>query len=70
VAESKAAFIPPMLLLPTAMLPEGRAWSYELKLDAQVAGPVNEPFTIRTTLFDDFVFRKLTDGRIHADQEQ
>jgi DNA ligase D-like protein (predicted ligase) len=32
-SKAKATFIPPMLLLPTAMLPEGRAWSYELKLD-------------------------------------
>jgi bifunctional non-homologous end joining protein LigD len=32
VPESKAAFVSPMLLLPTAMPPEGPAWSYEVKL--------------------------------------
>jgi bifunctional non-homologous end joining protein LigD len=30
---TKAAFTEPMLLLPTAMLPTGANWSYELKLD-------------------------------------
>jgi bifunctional non-homologous end joining protein LigD len=31
--KAKATFIPPMLLLPAAALPEGKAWSYELELD-------------------------------------
>jgi bifunctional non-homologous end joining protein LigD len=30
---TKAAFIEPMLLLPTDSLPEGGQWAYELKLD-------------------------------------
>ena len=30
---TKAAFIEPMLLLPTTTLPEGSGWAYELKLD-------------------------------------
>lgn len=30
---TKAAFVEPMLLLPTSGLPEGSAWAYELKLD-------------------------------------
>ena len=30
---TKAAFVEPMLLLPTSKLPEGAAWMYELKLD-------------------------------------
>src|SRR6202165_837452 len=29
----KAAFIKPMLLLPTNALPDGEEWSYELKVD-------------------------------------
>lgn len=33
VRGSKAHFIEPMLLLRTNMLPEGRDWVYELKLD-------------------------------------
>ena len=30
---TKAAFVEPMLLLPTSTLPEGSGWQYELKLD-------------------------------------
>ena len=29
----KAAFVEPMLLLPSSDLPDGTAWLYELKLD-------------------------------------
>jgi bifunctional non-homologous end joining protein LigD len=29
----KAAFVEPMLLLPSSELPDGTAWLYELKLD-------------------------------------
>jgi ATP-dependent DNA ligase len=32
-AKTRASFIPPMLLLNTQTLPEGRDWLYELKLD-------------------------------------
>jgi ATP-dependent DNA ligase len=31
--KTRAAFIPPMLLLPTDKLPDGANWLYELKLD-------------------------------------
>jgi bifunctional non-homologous end joining protein LigD len=47
VPESKAAFVSPMLLLPTGMLPEGPAWSYELKLDGYRALAVNTGSGIR-----------------------
>jgi len=43
----KATFIQPMLLLPTATLPEGRTWSYELKLDGYRALAVKTAGKIR-----------------------
>jgi bifunctional non-homologous end joining protein LigD len=46
-SQAKATFIPPMLLLPTATLPEGPAWSYELKLDGYRALAVKTAGTVR-----------------------
>jgi ATP-dependent DNA ligase len=33
IARGKVGFIEPMLILPVAKVPEGSAWSYELKFD-------------------------------------
>jgi ATP-dependent DNA ligase len=44
---AKAAFIEPMLLQPTERLPEGRNWSYELKLDGYRALAVKTAGNVR-----------------------
>jgi bifunctional non-homologous end joining protein LigD len=46
-SHAKATFISPMLLLPTAALPEGPAWSYELKLDGYRALAVKTEGRVR-----------------------
>jgi bifunctional non-homologous end joining protein LigD len=46
-SHAKAAFIAPMLLLPTAALPVGPAWSYELKLDGYRALAVKTEGKVR-----------------------
>jgi hypothetical protein len=33
IEKSRIGFVEPMLALPVTKLPEGRAWSYELKFD-------------------------------------
>jgi bifunctional non-homologous end joining protein LigD len=46
-SHAKASFIAPMLLLPTAALPKGPAWSYELKLDGYRALAVKTEGKVR-----------------------
>jgi ATP-dependent DNA ligase len=46
-ANSKARFIAPMLLQPTARLPEGAPWLYELKLDGYRAVAVKTAGQVR-----------------------
>jgi bifunctional non-homologous end joining protein LigD len=59
VASSKASFIEPMLLLPTARLPEGREWLYEVKLDGfrAIAFKTNGKVHLRSRNDNDFVTR-------------
>jgi bifunctional non-homologous end joining protein LigD len=68
VAEPKAnaAFIPPMLLLPTTALPEGPAWSYELKLDGFRALAVKSDGSIRLRSRNDKDFNRRYPGVVRG----
>jgi bifunctional non-homologous end joining protein LigD len=64
--KGKATFIPPMLLLPTAALPEGQAWSYELKLDGYRALAVKTAGSIRLRSRNDKDFNFRYPGVLRA----
>ena len=56
---ASAGFVPPMLLLPTASLPEGAPWQYELKLDGYraIAFKRNTTVHLRSRNDKDFAAR-------------
>jgi bifunctional non-homologous end joining protein LigD len=68
VAEPKAnaTFVPPMLLLPTAALPQGPAWSYELKLDGFRALAVKMAGSIRLRSRNDKDFNRRYPGVVRG----
>src|SRR5215831_11332795 len=53
---TKARFVEPMLLLPASKLPEGTAWTYELKLDGYraIAFKSNGQVQLRSRNDNDF----------------
>jgi DNA ligase D-like protein (predicted ligase) len=57
-AQLKVAFIEPMLLLPTANLPEGDAWAYELKLDGYRAVAIKTSGRVRLRSRNDKDFNR------------
>jgi bifunctional non-homologous end joining protein LigD len=64
--KAKATFIPPMLLLTTAALPEGAAWSYELKLDGFRALAVKTGGSIRLRSRNDKDFNRRYPGVVRG----
>jgi bifunctional non-homologous end joining protein LigD len=64
--KAKATFIPPMLLLPAAALPEGPVWSYELKLDGFRALAVKAAGGIRLRSRNDKDFNRRYPGVVRG----
>ena len=63
---ARAAFIQPMLLLPTERLPEGSNWSYELKLDGYRALAVKTGGSVRLRSRNDNDFNRHYPGVVRA----
>src|SRR5580704_6745 len=64
--KAKAAFIEPMLLLPTEKLPEGQGWVHELKLDGYRALAIKGGGTVHLRSRSDNDFNARYPGIVKA----